>query len=794
MFSEASPFYRKPRSQNIPMLSSLIALSVLLRSEAVDMKQFLVTGPFESGGRTPCPVDPIQYLITTDSFKEPSEKDSLQAGDFKKPIKWRNVQVGEDGWLSGNEMNGGYAYFRYQSPKDQILILNAQGHSMVYVNGEPRAGDPYGFGIVQLPVFLKKGPNQFLFAVGRGRLKARLEALDSDQSILAGDSTLPDLIQGEERELLGSVVIRNATVHDFQGELKAKIGDFQSQSVEVDLTPLTIKKVAFKLPKSNAGNQKQETLSLELIQNNKVISRRDFVLDVKSPNQMHKRTFESSVDGSIQYYAVQPASNRNAKALVMSLHGAGVEATGQASSYGQKPWCHIVCPTNGRPFGFDWEDWGRINALDALADAKKIYEPDSDRIYLTGHSMGGHGTWQIGLTNPQLFAALAPCAGWISFWSYAGAADWKNPDEIETMLRRAANPSDTLKLIENSKDLGIFIQHGDADDNVPVEQARRMRTILSEFHHDFDWHEEPGQSHWFDTDPEDGANVQDYAPLFDFLSKHRIPGESEKRFSQLTTCNLKASAKVANVTILDQQKISEPSQVRFRTYANGSVQEITTKNVATLRVESLSWGQTQTLIIDGQKMSQTSGDFEFEKSQWSPTSSSYEIRSVGIKQCINKQFVFQDSGSKDIQAWAYNKARYDAETWWYRGNGTMLLVPLSKYRSGPAVFYGQYGIGPTSDQVKIRNKTTLQIGDMNLSGDLGLLLVLGASKQPNGFIGGLTLKGCRAIERAPIFLSGVHYADIFVCDPSMAIHGSKGVFATGFMNQKGLFDDLAIRH
>ena len=91
---------------------------------------------------------------------------------------------------------------------------------------------------------------------------------------------------------------------------------------------------------------------------------------VRRPGLPLYRTFVSDIDASVQRYAVQPAANADAKALELSTHGAGVDALDQARAYGQKAWAHVACPTNRRPFGFDWEGWGRIDALEALADAK----------------------------------------------------------------------------------------------------------------------------------------------------------------------------------------------------------------------------------------------------------------------------------------------------------------------------------------------------------------------------------------------------------------------------------------
>ena len=93
----------------------------------------------------------------------------------------------------------------------------------------------------------------------------------------------------------------------------------------------------------------------------------------------------------------------------------------QSASYAPKTWGHVVAPTNRRPYGFNWEEWGRLDALEVLDIVKERYNIDENRIYLTGHSMGGHGVWHIGSLFPDRFAAIGPSAGWISFWTYRSA-------------------------------------------------------------------------------------------------------------------------------------------------------------------------------------------------------------------------------------------------------------------------------------------------------------------------------------------------------------------------------------
>src|SRR5262249_11907913 len=144
-----------------------------------------------------------------------------------------------------------------------------------------------------------------------------------------------------------------------------------------------------------------------------------------------------------------------------------------------------------------WEDWGRLDALEVLDFAQKEFGTNPRRTYLTGHSMGGHGTWIVGVTYPDRFAAIAPSAGWVSMFSYAGLRRTQQPTGAAELIQRAVSPSDTLSLLRNITPRGIYVLHGEKDDNVPVDQARTMRKELSAFHSDFAYYERPGAGHWW---------------------------------------------------------------------------------------------------------------------------------------------------------------------------------------------------------------------------------------------------------------------------------------------------------
>ena len=66
------------------------------------------------------------------------------------------------------------------------------------------------------------------------------------------------------------------------------------------------------------------------------------------------------------------------------------------------------CPAN---------DWWRPDALAALLDEiERLYRVDKRRIYLTGMSMGGFGTWASALEFPHRFAAIVPICGGGHWW------------------------------------------------------------------------------------------------------------------------------------------------------------------------------------------------------------------------------------------------------------------------------------------------------------------------------------------------------------------------------------------
>lgn len=145
--------------------------------------------------------------------------------------------------------------------------------------------------------------------------------------------------------------------------------------------------------------------------------------------------------------------------LVLALHGGGaggvdaniVEGSGEDAMPFYQPladrwgWI-IVAPTAvvapwNRPQNEVW-----VESL--LAEMRILFNVDLTRVYLTGHSMGGFGSWYFGVRRPEWFTACAPCAG--------GGGEG-----------RAAN-----------MELPVYIYHGSDDNIVRVDKDRRAAQEL----------------------------------------------------------------------------------------------------------------------------------------------------------------------------------------------------------------------------------------------------------------------------------------------------------------------------
>ena len=127
-------------------------------------------------------------------------------------------------------------------------------------------------------------------------------------------------------------------------------------------------------------------------------------------------------------------------------------------------------------------------ALAALEQSVKEFRGDRDRLYLTGLSMGGYGTWNLAASHPGKFAAYIPICG--------GIFGPRQAPEARLSLAADANVADPYA--ETAKRIGstpVWIFHGAADDSVPVEESRKMALALQAAKANVRYTEYPGVGH-----------------------------------------------------------------------------------------------------------------------------------------------------------------------------------------------------------------------------------------------------------------------------------------------------------
>jgi pimeloyl-ACP methyl ester carboxylesterase len=788
------------------------------QSRIVTLSEGLALPAVGRQGRTPIHQDALAAEMVAGTWTRPKVGAviKLPGGETRK---WQTIKADKGGNFSGSALAGGYVYFAVPSVRDQVMILEAAGHSTVYVNGEPRAGDPYSHGYLHLPVLLKAGTNDFLFHVGRGKLRARLAPPKAHAYLDLSDTTTPDLIAGEINRTWAGIVVVNATqntLHDLY--MQASCVDKAEATTKLyPIAPLSIRKVGVYLEAPPPQKEGSCRLQLKLFFANQdgtqQLDSGSLNLGVRLPQQTHKNTFVSNMDDSIQYYSLVPARlpapEKGGKpapkpGLALTLHGAAVEASGQATCFAPKPWVHVVAPTNRRPFGFDWEDWGRLDAMEVLDLTQRQLATDPHKTYVTGHSMGGHGTWHLGVTYPDRFAAIGPSAAWISMWSYAGAWRPANPDPVQEMLLRPVSASDTLALAQNFKQEGIYILHGERDDNVPVEQSRTMVKRLADFHRDFVYHEQAGAAHWW------GNPCVDWPPMFEFFSWHTLPQPSAVRKVDFTTASSGVSACCHWACIEAQIHPSQMSSVHLNHDPGKRTFSGSTENVARLAfdVAHLQAGQPIEVELDGQKLGAflwPASDrvlwFERRADTWAgvpkPSLALKRPERYGpFKEAFRNrmQLIYGTKGTPDENAWALSRARYDAETFYYRGNGSVDVLPDTGFQPtaepnrnvilyGNADTNGAWSYLLADSPVQIR-RGIVRLGDREESGDdLACLFVRprpGGTRALVGVVAGTGFPGLRMTEHLPYFSSGVGYPDCVLVGADSLLKGTAAVRAAGF--------------
>jgi len=206
-------------------------------------------------------------------------------------------------------------------------------------------------------------------------------------------------------------------------------------------------------------------------------------------------------------------SNR-AYPLIVDLHGAGPShvlfypamrlqtrtnetnrSPDEKAYYRLEPWGR---GNNG------YDDWGKMDVFAALEEVLREFKVDSNRIYLTGHSMGGGAAWNFALRMPHLWAAVCPIAG----------GTWYTPLGVGLGM--------------NASNLPMRIWQGEQDTVVRATHATNMLEELGRYGNRGELVLVPGWGHEYPSGDWTYSNTQ-------WLLSHvrKLP----ERFSYATECD-----------------------------------------------------------------------------------------------------------------------------------------------------------------------------------------------------------------------------------------------------------------
>ena len=169
------------------------------------------------------------------------------------------------------------------------------------------------------------------------------------------------------------------------------------------------------------------------------------------------KLYEPDTHNKMPYRLMKPLSFDESKRypVIVSLHGAGGRGTDNRKQL--KDWnklladkqrrtdypCYVLAPQSD---GL----WNKTHLENIKSIIKALPSVDMDRIYILGHSMGGHGTYILIQVDPGYFAAAAPSAG----------SGLKRTEEFIT-----------ASVI---KDIPIWAFHGDQDRVCPFERDQKL--------------------------------------------------------------------------------------------------------------------------------------------------------------------------------------------------------------------------------------------------------------------------------------------------------------------------------
>ncbi|KAG9297457.1 hypothetical protein G9A89_020858 [Geosiphon pyriformis] len=553
-------------------------------------------------------------------------------------------------------------------------------------------------------------------------------------------------------------------------------------------------------------------------------------LKLKKQRQPFKFTFED-FDGTIQYAMLIPPNDptmNQSKALLIGLHGAGVEAD-------MPFWVNAIKPQQNA--------WGPstknvFSAIEHLKRVPFVYISDNNVKLLAGHSNGGQGAWFILSHHPDLFIAGAPAAGYTKIQHYVPYY-WNSEFHIDPILKGILEASISEKnndlyasnlvgissnpnfnfIGSNTKlvlkvGIPILARTGSDDDNVPPIHSRTMIRLINEHSHNphaAKIKEDQGKGHWFDE-------ILGDETMQSFYDEHLLTEPTFRKNIQEFTLTLinPASFGTKNGIKIEQLEIPYRLGKIKVEIKDGPVKSVWNLHTSNIRRFSLVQEKTNSwpfFIIDGKSFfSDESSHLNFFKinNEWEiSTDETWKLTERNSKdygpasQILESpgplQIVFGTRCSPKLLTQFLEIAQEIANSWHLYGNGDSLILTDSEFKND--ISKDRYNLvllgGPKENlvtgevlenrpsEVKFEKDGSYKISNKHYQEKgTGILFLHPFNGQLALIIAGIDSKGLDIAAKLFPKRTGVPIPDWIIVGPEISWKGAGGLLGAGFWDNQ----------
>ena len=317
------------------------------------------------------------------------------------------------------------------------------------------------------------------------------------------------------------------------------------------------------------------------------------------------RAYRSQVDGSLQPYAVSLPGSYDPKAekrwpLHLVLHGrdgALTEVSFIQTHHKQPPaseeWIQldVFGRTNN---SYRWS--GETDVLEALAEVIRRFRIDERRIVLRGFSMGGAGSWHLGLHYPSRWCAVGPGAGFVDFYRFQNVTTALPPYQ-----NAALRIYDAIDYVQNAANVPVCTYGGEQDAQLVASTSMKeaadrlqvpMKLLIG-----------PGVGHKFHPD-----SFKEYMAFLREREQQGRPGPPGQPQFKFITCTLKYN-QCEWATIEELIWPYQPATIEGSWNAEQKRLVLTTSNISALRLshEISRSEHVREVVLDGTTLTLNAG-------------------------------------------------------------------------------------------------------------------------------------------------------------------------------------------